>query len=129
MRFIIVENALGAQVYLPNSTITNVVSYPLGCMRCHVDVRLGRKTDTSGLMEEKVVDIVNGFNERFPGISVHPPSLEGRSLSGGGVSFLRVKFRLWPGREGCGNDPAPGTRIRNRGNRAFMQGLDGHGQL
>jgi small-conductance mechanosensitive channel len=43
MRFTVLENSLGAEVYVPNRTITNVLNYPKGYIRCQVDVRLPGK--------------------------------------------------------------------------------------
>ena len=40
MRFVELENALGATVFVPNRTIANVVNYPRGYVRCYVDVTL-----------------------------------------------------------------------------------------
>src|SRR5690606_28264461 len=40
MRFVELENALGATVFIPNRTINNVVNYPRGYVRCLVDVTL-----------------------------------------------------------------------------------------
>ncbi len=40
MRFTVLENHFGASVSIPNRTITNVINYPKGYIRCLVDVTL-----------------------------------------------------------------------------------------
>jgi small-conductance mechanosensitive channel len=98
MRFTIIENALGAQVYIPNRTIANVVFYPRGYVRGFADVMLPDDPGLARQMEEKVTAAVGAAAEQFPGIFVSPPSLGGRVKTGSGKEFLRAKFRLWPGR-------------------------------
>ena len=100
MRFTIIENALGAQVYIPNRTIANVVFYPRGYVRGFADVMLPDDPGLARQMEEKVTAAVGAAAEQFPGIFVSPPSLEGRVKTGSGKEFVRAKFRLWPGRGG-----------------------------
>src|SRR5687767_4431636 len=40
MRFVELENALGGTVFVPNRTISSVINYPRGYVRCFVDVTL-----------------------------------------------------------------------------------------
>ena len=98
MRFTIIENALGARVYIPNRTIANVVLYPRGYVRGFADVMLSGDPQVAEQVEDKVKAVVNAAAEQFPGIFVSPPSLEGRVKTESGKEFVRAKFRLWPGR-------------------------------
>ncbi len=98
MRFTVIDNSFGANVYIPNRTITNVVRYPRGYMRGLADVTLPRDPEMAKQIEEKVRAIVNSTFEQLPGILVSPPSMEGRMKTESGKEFLRVKFRIWPGR-------------------------------
>ncbi len=98
MRFTIIENALGARVYIPNRTITNVVLYPRGYIRSLADIILPGDPEAAAQVEEKVRAIVNSAAQQFSGIIVSPSSIEGRIKTASGKEFLRVKFRLWPGR-------------------------------
>jgi small conductance mechanosensitive channel len=41
---------------------------------------------------------VDAVAEQFPGISIQPPSIEGRQRVGSAREFLRIEFRIWPGR-------------------------------
>jgi small-conductance mechanosensitive channel len=98
MRFTLLENAFGAMVYIPNRTITNVVRYPKGYIRGIADITLPGDQQTANQIEEKVTTIVSSTSEQLSGILVWPPSIEGRLKTSSGKEFLRVKFRLWPGR-------------------------------
>ncbi|MGB7063291.1 MAG: mechanosensitive ion channel domain-containing protein [Candidatus Zixiibacteriota bacterium] len=98
MRFTVLENSFGAEVFIPNRTITNVVNYPRGYIRCLVDVTLSGDANTAEQMEKKTTSIVSSTLEQYPGILLSAPSIAGRSKTSSGKEFLRVKFRLWPGR-------------------------------
>ncbi|MGD8983363.1 MAG: mechanosensitive ion channel [Desulfobacteraceae bacterium] len=98
MRFTLLENSFGAMVYIPNRTITNVVRYPKGYIRGIADITLPDDAQIANQIEEKVKTIVNSTSEQLSGIFVWPPSIEGRMKTASGKAFLRVKFRLWPGR-------------------------------
>ncbi len=98
MRFTVIENSFGANVHTPNRTITNVVRYPRGYIRGLADVTLPSEPEIARQMEEKLAAIVNSTFEQLSGILVSSPSIEGRMKTQSGKEFLRVKFRLWPGR-------------------------------
>jgi small-conductance mechanosensitive channel len=98
MRFTVIENAFGAEVSIPNRTITNVVKYPRGYIRGLADIRLPDDPQFAKQAEEKVKTIVQATFEQLSGTFVYPPSIEGRIKTSSGKEFLRVKFRLWPGR-------------------------------
>jgi small-conductance mechanosensitive channel len=98
MRFTVIENAFGAEVSIPNRTITNVVRYPRGYIRGLADIRLPDDPQLAKQAEEKVKTIVQATFEQLSGTFVYPPSIEGRVKTSSGKEFLRVKFRLWPGR-------------------------------
>jgi len=98
MRFTMIKNAFGAEVSIPNRTITNVVRYPRGYIRGLVDITLFDDPQLAKQAEEKVKAIVQATFEQLPGTFVYPPSIEGHIKTTSGKEFLRVKFRLWPGR-------------------------------
>lgn len=98
MRFVELENALGARVFIPNRTVNNVINYPKGYIRCIADVTLiGDKAQ-----REQMVDIANehmrGIYQQYPGILISNPSIIGRFELDSKKEFLRLKFRLWPNR-------------------------------
>lgn len=100
MRFVVLENPMGAMVYIPNRSIGNVINYPKGYLRCLVDVTLAEDSKTSEQMIEKAKSLMENFAEQFPGVLVAPPSTEGVKSTSTGKRFVRLKFRIWPGRGG-----------------------------
>jgi moderate conductance mechanosensitive channel len=98
MRFIVLENSVGAMVSIPNRTITNVVSYPRGYVRSIVDVSLPDDEDLQRQMIALTEQLVPTVSEQFPGIMRSPPSVEGLVRNSAGRAFLRLKFRIWPDR-------------------------------
>jgi moderate conductance mechanosensitive channel len=98
LRFTVIVNSFGAEVYVPNRTIASVINYPRGYVRAIADVTLPADTATAERIEAAVKTIVTGTAEQFPGILMTPPSIEGRKTASTGKLYLRVKFRIWPGR-------------------------------
>jgi small conductance mechanosensitive channel len=98
MRFVELENALGAAVFIPNRTVTNIVSYPRGYVRCIVDVTLRGDAAARDAAEGAAVELMQANYEQFRGIVIKPPSSEGRIRLASGKEFLRLKFRIWPNR-------------------------------
>lgn len=98
MRFVTLENSMGARVSVPNRTIGNVINYPRGYLRCLVDVRLSRDEALAARQVDAIERLMPTVPERFPGIMRHPPSVEGRYTTSGEREYLRVKFRIWPDR-------------------------------
>lgn len=98
MRFVVLENALGLRVSIPNRTVSNVVAYPRGYLRSIVDVTLTGEEADRQAMAEAVKKLVPTVEEQFPGIMRLPPSIEGRFTTSAGREYLRVKFRVWPDR-------------------------------
>ncbi|MFT5699835.1 MAG: small-conductance mechanosensitive channel [Desulforhopalus sp.] len=95
MRFTLLENSMKAQVYIPNRSITNVINYPRGYVRCLIDVPM---PDSKPHPELKTLleASMSSFTERFPGLFIYPPSIE--EDTGKSEDLLRLKFRIWPGR-------------------------------
>lgn len=98
MRFVEMENALGATVFIPNRTISNIVNYPRGYVRCIVDITLRGDEAARANMESIAVNLMNTTCEQFPGILMKDPSSENRITLNSGKQFLRIKFRIWPNR-------------------------------
>jgi small-conductance mechanosensitive channel len=98
MRFIVLENALGAEVFIPNRSIMNVISYPRGYVRCIVDVTLSNEPGSRDKMKGFIEEITNSFVKQFPGVLVKPVSIEGVIKTAPGKEILRIKFRIWPER-------------------------------
>ncbi len=99
MRFVELENALGASVFIPNRTISNVINYPRGYIRCLVDITLRGDAQLHDAMEDKATKLMQVMHLQNPGIFVNPPSNEGRMRFGEEKQILRLKFRIWPNRQ------------------------------
>jgi len=96
IRFTVLESSFGSEIFIPNRTITNVMNYPRGYLRCLVDITI--TDDVADAMVKKINAIVSSATEQYPGILLAPPSIQGRIKTSSGKEFLRVKFRIWPGR-------------------------------
>ena len=100
IRFTVLTNFMGAEVFIPNRTITNVVRYERGYVRAIADINLLGDSVKAKQIEDRVRSIVEATYEQFPGILMTPPTIEGRVKTSSGKEFLRVKFRIWPGQGG-----------------------------
>ncbi len=98
MRFLVLKNHLGAQVFIPNRTITSVINYRRGYVRCLVDITLPDQKEVAERMLQKVTPIITSAFDQFPGIFITQPSPEGQFVTHSGKQFFRFKFRIWPGR-------------------------------
>lgn len=98
MRFVTLENSMGARVSIPNRTIGNIINYPQGYLRCIVDVRLSADAERAAAMQNDIDALLPAVGEQFPGIMRYPPSVEGLLQNSNGARFLRIKFRIWPDR-------------------------------
>ena len=99
MRFVELEDAMGAVVFIPNRTISNVTNYPRGYIRCIVDVTLRGEDEQRKAIEATTLRQMNLFQKQFPGINLTTPSSEGRIRLDADKEILRVKFRIWPNRQ------------------------------
>ncbi len=99
MRFVELENAMGAVVFIPNRTINNVINYPRGYIRCIVDITLRGEEETRRSIEAVALKAMTLVPQQFPGICVTGPSSEGRMKFESGKEILRIKFRIWPSRQ------------------------------
>lgn len=100
MRFTILRNPLGAEVFVPNRSILNVTAYPRGYVRCFVDVTLPDDTNLADAVAGQSELLCASASDQFPGIFRAPPEYMGVNRTAAGRNFVRMKFRIWPGRGG-----------------------------
>ncbi len=98
MRFTVLQNAMGAEVLIPNRSIANVINYPRGYVRIHADVTLSADEAQAAAMEEAARAMTASVIEQFAGIFRAPAEVMGRFETTSGRRYLRIKFRIWPGR-------------------------------
>jgi len=96
MRFVELENALGASVFIPNRTINNITNYPRGYVRCLVDVTLCGDEQARLAAIQSASSLMHDSHEQFAGLLIVEPSVEGRLKLHSGKEILRIKFRIWP---------------------------------
>lgn len=97
MRFTVLVGFSGSTVFVPNRTITHVINYPKGFVRAYLDARLPEDEQAATRAEQCVRDAAAAAFEQFPGVLLLPPTFEGRHEVPGGATYVRVKFRIWPG--------------------------------
>lgn len=100
MRFTQLRNPMGATVFVPNRSIANVVTYPRGYIRSQMDVVLPADEEKANAVRSTVQALVDSVMEQFPGIFRAPAEITGSHRTTAGKEYLRVKFRIWPGRGG-----------------------------
>jgi hypothetical protein len=93
----VLVNFSGARVFVPNRSIANVVNYPKGYVRAYLDARLPADPGTHAEAERRLTDVARATYAQYPGILMLPPTVEGRRETPGGYSYVRIKFRIWPG--------------------------------
>ncbi len=98
MRFTVLRNPMGAEVFVPNRSVTNVIAYPRGYVRCLVDAVLPADSEQAPQVEHTVRLLTEAATEQFPGILRAPPEVTGPHKTSAGKSYVRIKFRIWPGR-------------------------------
>lgn len=96
MRFTVLENSMKAEVFIPNRSITNVINYPRGYIRCLIDIPLSDSIPYQD-MKKLLTEAMDTFVERFPGLFIYPPGIE-EGVPPSNKDFIRLKFRIWPGR-------------------------------
>ncbi|GAB5560813.1 MAG: mechanosensitive ion channel family protein [Synoicihabitans sp.] len=98
MRFVVLQNTMGALVYIPNRSIGNVINYPKGYIRCLIDITLPADPTTRSQIEAICAEKLANVSEQHPGILLAPPSIEGIRKTSRNKEYLRLKLRIWPSR-------------------------------
>jgi small conductance mechanosensitive channel len=99
MRFTTLLNPLGAKVFIPNRTLSNVIIYPRGYLRCYADIALSPQSELARQMLPRIGEITQSFVEKYPGILRDIPEIGDPQTTASGKLYVRVKFRIWPGRD------------------------------
>lgn len=97
MRFTVLVSFSGARVFVPNRSITNVTNYPSGYIRAYIDARLPADPGVHDEARRRLTDLARASYDQYPGILLLPPTVEAPRETRGGYSYLRIKFRIWPG--------------------------------
>lgn len=98
MRFTTLLNPLGAKVFIPNRTLSSVIIYPRGYVRCFADITISNDEDLAHQMRSRAEVITASFSDEFSGIMRSQPEIGTNQTTQSGRVYMRVKFRIWPGR-------------------------------
>jgi small conductance mechanosensitive channel len=99
LRFTTLVNFKGQRVYVPNRNIAVISQYRGGVVRAYTDIQIPKTSDASRVID--LVDrIARGMRAQHPAIILSDPEVFGvREATPADWSYLRLKFRLWPGQE------------------------------
>ncbi len=97
MRFVVIRNAMGAEIYFPNRNINIVINYTKGYVNCIVDIKLPEIPDVRGSFDELVSKSVKSVFEKYPNILRGGPLKEKIVKTSAGKEYKRIIFKIWPG--------------------------------
>ncbi len=98
MRFVVIHNAMGAQIYFPNRNINIVINYTKGYVSCIVDIKLPGDPEIRKPFDELVDKSVKSVHEKYPNILRSSRQKEKIVKTSTGKEYKRIIFRIWPGR-------------------------------
>ncbi len=97
LRFTILRNFSNQIVFIPNRTIANVSRFPHGGIYAYADIQLPAGADRDKAVQA-IENIAIGMRMQFGAIILGEPVIGPvETAAGGGWSFLRVHFKIWPG--------------------------------
>ncbi len=98
MRFVVIRNAMGAQIYFPNRNINIVINYTKGYVSCIVDIKSPGDPEMRKSFNELVDKSVKSVHEKYPNILRSSQQKEKIVKTSTGKEYKRIIFRIWPGR-------------------------------
>ncbi len=114
MRFVVITNALGAEVNFPNRIINVVINYPKGYSSCIVDIKLPEGTGNVEQFNELISKSARSVYEKYPNIMISSRTNERIIKTSTGKELRRIQFKIWPGR---------GAPIENTFKQELLQAL------
>lgn len=97
LRFTTLITLLEQRVHVPNRNINQISRYRNGYVRAYVDVTISDKL-TGDQVGDLAAPLANGMHAQYPAIVLTEPEIMGLQTAGTGRwSYLRIKFRVWPG--------------------------------
>jgi small conductance mechanosensitive channel len=97
LRFTVLRNFYNQVVFIPNRTIANVSRFPHGGVYAYADIQIPDGVDRQKAVQA-VDNVARGMWQQFGAIILSEPGRgEVETADGGGWSFLRVHFKIWPG--------------------------------
>src|SRR5579862_6812757 len=97
LRFTVLRNFYNQEIFIPNRTIANVSRFPHGGVFAYADIQIPDVIDRSKAVQN-VENVARGMWRQFGAIILSEPMWgDVETAEGGGWSFLRVHFKIWPG--------------------------------
>ncbi|HKW28186.1 MAG TPA: mechanosensitive ion channel domain-containing protein [Verrucomicrobiae bacterium] len=97
LRFTVLRNFYNQVVFIPNRTIANVSRFPYGGVYAYADIQIPEGVDRPKAVEA-AANVARGMWRQFGAIILSEPTWgDVETAEGGGWSFLRVHFKIWPG--------------------------------
>jgi moderate conductance mechanosensitive channel len=97
LRFTVLRNFYNQVVFFPNRTIANVSRFPFGGVYAYADIQIPDGVDRPKAVQA-VENVARGMWRQFGAIILSEPSWgDVETAEGGGWSFLRIHFKIWPG--------------------------------
>jgi len=98
MRFVVIRNAVGAEIFFPNRNINIVINYPKGYISCIVDIKIPGIAELRSSFDDLVNTSVKSVYEKYPNIFRASPSGGKAVKTSDGKEYKRIIFKIWPGR-------------------------------
>jgi len=95
VRFVVLTNFTGAEVFVPNRNVANVINYQRGYIRAFVDVRLPSNRDNEQAAVTRLQEVAQAVAEQYAGLMLREHEI--LALQEDAQSLVRIKFRIWPG--------------------------------
>ena len=97
LRFTTLRNFYNQIVFIPNRTIANVSRFPQGGVFAYADIQIPAGADRNKAVET-AANVARGTWRQFGAIILSEPVMDKvETAEGGGWSFARVHFKIWPG--------------------------------
>jgi small conductance mechanosensitive channel len=97
LRFTVLRNFHNQEIFIPNRTIANVSRFPNGGVYAYADIQIPDGVDRQKAVQS-VQNVARGMWQQFGAIILSEPVWgDVETAEGGGWSFLRVHFKIWPG--------------------------------
>jgi small-conductance mechanosensitive channel len=100
MRFVVIRNAMDADIFFPNRNITIVINYPKGYVSCIADIKVPASAEAKSAFEATVNNALKAVYERYPNIFRASPAGTKVIKTSEGKEYKRIIFKIWPGRGG-----------------------------
>lgn len=97
LRFTVLRTLVEQRVFVPNRNVVQINRYRRGYVRAYVGVQVPEGVAPEEL-EAELTEMALAFRSQHPDIVLFPPEVSpARQVDGGAWSYVRMKFKIWPG--------------------------------